>query len=115
MARLLPVQQAKSHLGQGVGLGEHRNTRLHLDLVAHEVRHFARDVHVGYLRFRRAHVLGLDAQVGDGVLKTVLQGAKVSTDIVLGDDRLLDPFQRALGGSLRGDRVGGGATYSRRT
>ena len=103
----LAADKLQSHLRQRVGLAEHGHGALSKDLLAREFGHFRGDVHVADARFGGLQVFSLDVQVGNGVLKAILHGAKVRANLVLGDDGLVQGFKGFLGLSLRGDGVTG--------
>ena len=75
-ARLLAAQEREDVLGRGVRLGEHRGTRLREDLQLGEVDRLRGDVDVADAALCGGDVLLVDAEVVDGVLEAVLDGAE---------------------------------------
>ena len=96
----LAADKLQSHLRQRVSLAEHGHGALSENLLAREFGHFRGDVHVADTRFGGLQVFSLDVQVGNGVLKAILHGAKVRANLVLGDDGLVQGFKGFLGLSL---------------
>ena len=87
------ANELHGHLRHAVGLRKHGHRGLGENLVADKLGHFRGHVHIGNAGFRSLQVFGLGCKVCNCVFKTILQGAKMSADLVLGHDGVVDADQ----------------------
>ena len=100
---LSTTNELHRHPGQTIRLGQHGYGGLREYLAADEFGHFCGNIYVGYARFSCLQVLGLDREVGHGILQPILECAEVGSDVVLVDDGFIDGVKTLLGARLRRD------------
>ena len=87
----------------GIGLRQHSGTGLHQNLIACELRDFLRHVGIADPGFGSRQVFGVDADVVDRVLETVLHGTKFGAALRNDADRRLNESDGRLCAGCRFD------------